>query len=69
MVKYSTQLVKLNEEYQESKDKAVLSEIRKVRMERNKIPSRIRIGNRIRYVRYADDWYYWYKRICKRYHV
>jgi len=56
IVKYSNTLNRLNEEYLVSKDREILKRIREVRAERNKIPSRIRTGIRIRYVRYADDW-------------
>jgi hypothetical protein len=56
IVKYSNQLSKLAAEYHETKDKDTLKEIRALRVERNKIPSRIRTGLGIKYVRYADDW-------------
>uniref|UniRef100_Q33759 Orf785 protein n=1 Tax=Allomyces macrogynus TaxID=28583 RepID=Q33759_ALLMA len=56
MVSYSNKLSKLNKQYQDTKDPAILKEIRALRLERNKIPSRIRTGTRVRYVRYADDW-------------
>jgi len=56
IVKYSKLLTKLHYKYNEEYDKVVLKEIKEVRAVRNKIPSRIRTGNRIRYVRYADDW-------------
>lgn len=55
MAKFSTKLGKLNEEYQKNKDKSILTEIRKLRAERNQIPSRIRTGMRVYYTRYADD--------------
>lgn len=55
MVKFSNQLTALNDEYQASKNSDVLKKIVELRKERNSIPSRIRVGNRIRYVRYADD--------------
>lgn len=56
IVKYSVKLSQLNDEYQDNKDKDILKEIKEVREERNTIPSRIRTGTRVRYVRYADDW-------------
>lgn len=55
-MKYSVKLSQLNDEYQDNKDKDILKEIKEVREERNTIPSRIRTGTRVRYVRYADDW-------------
>lgn len=55
IVKYSTKLTELNKEYQDTKNKEKLKEIRNMRQERNKLPSRIRTDIRIRYVRYADD--------------
>jgi group II intron reverse transcriptase/maturase len=56
IVKYSKLLTELHYKYNEEYDKTVLKEIKQVRSVRNKLPSRIRTGNRIRYVRYADDW-------------
>ena len=53
---YSKKLGALNLQYKASKDPVVLKEIRKLRLERNRKPSRIRTGTRVRYVRYADDW-------------
>jgi group II intron reverse transcriptase/maturase len=53
---YSEKLTKLNTSYQLSKDREILKDIKKLRLERNQIPSRIRTGIRISYVRYADDW-------------
>lgn len=55
IVKYSEKLSTLNDEFQKSKCKNLLKEIRKLREERNSLPSRIRVGTRVRYVRYADD--------------
>jgi hypothetical protein len=59
IVKYSELLTKLQYKYQEKKDKAVLKELKEIKTVsfngRNKIPSRIITGNRIRYVRYADE--------------
>jgi retron-type reverse transcriptase len=55
IVKYSKLLTELHYKYNEEYDKTVLKEIKQVRSVRNKLPSRIRTGNRIRYVRYADD--------------
>lgn len=55
IVKYSTKLTELNKEYQDTKNKEKLKEIRNLRQERNKLPSRIRTDIRISYVRYADD--------------
>jgi len=56
IVKYSKLLTELHYKYIEEYDKVVLKEIKEVRAVRNKLPSRIRTGYRIRYVRYADDW-------------
>ena len=56
IVKYSDKLTKLNTEYQMNKCKNILRQIKKLRLERNKLPSRIRTDVRLRYVRYADDW-------------
>lgn len=56
IVKYSSKLSRLNDKYQTTKDKEILKEIIKLRAERNKLPSRIRNGIRVRYTRYADDW-------------
>ena len=56
IVAYSKKLSALHESYVENKDPAILKEIRSIRKERNSLPSRIRTGNRISYVRYADDW-------------
>jgi hypothetical protein len=55
-VKFSEQLTTLHSEYIINKDKQILKKIRSTRSLRNTMNSRIRIGNRIRYVRYADDW-------------
>jgi RNA-directed DNA polymerase len=52
---YSKKLTILHNKYIEDRNPDVLKEIRLLRGERNTIPSRIRIGNRINYVRYADD--------------
>lgn len=56
MMKYSTKLALLNEKYQMDKREETLKEIIALRAERNALPSRIRTGTRVRYVRYADDW-------------
>lgn len=56
MTKYSDSLTELNTLYQENKNPQILKEIKDLRMERNLLPSRIRTGIRIKYVRYADDW-------------
>lgn len=56
IVNYSKKLTALNDRYQEEKSKDILKEIKKLRKERNSLPTRIRTGTRIRYVRYADDW-------------
>lgn len=56
IVNYSTRLILLNDEYRLTKNVEKLKQLKQLRVERNKIPSRIRIGNRIWYVRYADDW-------------
>jgi retron-type reverse transcriptase len=55
IVKYSDKLTKLQNDYNISKDVLRLKEIKKVRKERNLIPSRIRTGKRVYYCRYADD--------------
>ena len=55
IVKYSTKLSILNDEYQDNKNIDILKQIKVLRKERNSISSRIRTGVRIRYVRYADD--------------
>jgi retron-type reverse transcriptase len=56
IVAYSKKLSALHETYIEKRDPEILKEIRSLRKERNSLPSRIRTGNRISYVRYADDW-------------
>nr|AYE93200.1 hypothetical protein C0995_000022 [Termitomyces sp.] len=56
MVKYSNKLSELAVKYRLDKTPETLREIRALRTERNKIPSRIRTGVRVKYVRYADDW-------------
>lgn len=57
---YSKRLSKLQQAYESNMDRTLklelLKQIRLIRGERNRIPSRIRTGIRIRYVRYADDW-------------
>ena len=55
MTSYSDKLSLLNKRYQENHDPEIIRQIRALRIERNKIPSRIRTGNRVSYVRYADD--------------
>ena len=55
MTSYSDKLSLLNKSYQEEPDPEIIRQIRALRIERNKIPSRIRTGNRVSYVRYADD--------------
>lgn len=55
MISYSEKLTLLHDRYIETHDPSILKEIRALRLERNKLPSRIRIGNRVNYVRYADD--------------
>lgn len=55
IVSYSSKLSALHETYIENREPDILKEIRSLRKERNAIPSRIRTGNRISYVRYADD--------------
>ena len=47
IVKYSYELTELNAEYQNTRDKNILKRIKELRSERNKLPSRIRTGNRI----------------------
>jgi group II intron reverse transcriptase/maturase len=56
IVSYSTKLSALHKKYIENQDSEILKEIRSLRKERNNLHSRIRTGNRISYVRYADDW-------------
>lgn len=56
IVKYSDKLNQLHREYKISKDKLIVKEIKQLRLERNKLNSRIRNEIRIRYIRYADDW-------------
>ena len=56
IVAYSKKLSALHKTYIEKREHEILKEIRSLRKERNSLPSRIRIGNRISYVRYADDW-------------
>jgi hypothetical protein len=56
IVAYSTKLSTLQKIYIENRDPLVWKEIRSVRKEINSQPSIIRTGNRISYVRYADDW-------------
>lgn len=55
IVKFSTRLTELSQRFKETREPRILEEIRKLRSERNKIPSRIRTGTRVYYVRYADD--------------
>ncbi len=55
MIRYSKKLSELSTQYLENKDEAILREIKAIRRERSGLPSRIRTGIRIRYVRYADD--------------
>ena len=52
---YSEKISRLSDKYNKYKDPEILSELREIQRERNKIPSRIRTGQRIYYVRYADD--------------
>jgi len=47
IVNYSRKLTFLNDEYRLTKNVEKLKELKELRVERNKIPSRIRIGNRI----------------------
>jgi len=56
IINYSNKLTALHNKYVVSKDKEILKAIKKLRMERNELNSRIRVGTRIWYVRYADDW-------------
>ena len=49
-------LTRLSEEYQETRDPQILKELKALRKERNSLPTRIRHGTRVYYVRYADDW-------------
>jgi len=56
MAWFTTRLTRLSKKYSETKDPIVLKELKTLRKERNTLPSRIRQGIRIQYVRYADDW-------------
>jgi hypothetical protein len=57
---FNKRLSNLQRAYETTKDNTlkldILKEIRLIRGERNRIPSRIRTGIRIHYVRYANDW-------------
>lgn len=55
IVNYSKKLTALHRRYIENRDLNILKEIRQLRIERNTLPSRIRTGNRVSYIRYADD--------------
>lgn len=48
-------LRKLETEYESDSSPQLLKKIREIRLLRSKMPSRIGIGVRINYVRYADD--------------
>ena len=56
IVNYSEKISKLALKYRETKNSETLKELKKLRKERNQLPSRIRTEIRLRYVRYADDW-------------
>lgn len=47
---------KLTGEYQETNNPATLEQLKELQLQRRSIASRIRTGNRLYYVRYADDW-------------
>lgn len=49
-------ITRLSDEYQETRDPQVLKTLKSLRKERNSLPTRIRDGTRVYYVRYADDW-------------
>ena len=52
---YSVRLTRLSEKYQATRDPQILKELKALRKERNSLPTRVRHGTRIYYVRYADD--------------
>ena len=56
IAKFTSELTRLNEAYKESKSPEILKEMKTLRAQRNKQPSRVRVGIRLHYVRYADDW-------------
>ncbi len=59
LIWYSENLAKLNgknKKYPINKDKNILQEIKRLNLERVKMPSQICTEVRIRYVRYADNW-------------
>lgn len=49
------QLKKMERNYEENPSPEQLKDIRSLRLKRAKVPSRIGVGIRINYVRYADD--------------
>lgn len=53
--KLTRDLKSLNEQYANNPTAKLLREIRALRIVRAQIPSRVGIGTRLRYVRYADD--------------
>lgn len=55
MANLTKRITRLHKKYEVDKDAATLKELRTIRGFRNTIPSRIRTGIRIHYVRYADD--------------
>jgi retron-type reverse transcriptase len=55
IVNLSKRLTKLSKEFRSSGDIETLKELKALRRHRNAMNSRIRIGIRIHYVRYADD--------------
>lgn len=49
-------MTRLSNEYKETRDPKVKEALKALRKERNSLPTRIRDGIRLYYVRYADDW-------------
>lgn len=56
MTHYSEKMKDARDRYKITGDKEYLKEYKRLRTERNTLPSRIRTGTRVHYVRYADDW-------------
>ena len=54
--KMTRELKKLTDQYELNPSTELIREIKALRLLRAKIPSRVGIGMRLRYVRYADDW-------------
>ena len=55
MTHYSEKMKDARDRYKITGDKEYLKEYKRLRTERNTLPSRIRTGTRVHYVRYADD--------------